>query len=85
MTGSREPWHLHKRVPLALISTIVVQSLLFAVAGAVAVTRFDARLMAVEQYQADNKGAAADLAVLKSQITDIQDSLKRIERNRRRP
>lgn len=76
----KEPWHLDKRVPLALIGTIVFQTLLIVMAGTALAVRFDARLEAVETYQSDNKSTALDLAVLKSQITDIRDSLKRIER-----
>ncbi len=73
--ATREPWHLDKRIPLALIGAILAQT---AIAAAW-VSSTNERITALEQWRTDNKEVAADIAVIKSQITDIKDTLERID------
>lgn len=73
------PWHLDKRVPIVTLLGLVAQFVGFIIAGSYYAANFEARLRALEVYQADTKGAQSDLAVIKSQIIDIKDALRRME------
>lgn len=69
-------WHLDKRVPIALILTIMMQTI-----GVVwYVSKLDSRVMALESFAADNKGVLTDSAVLRTRLDNIERSLLRIER-----
>ena len=73
---SEARWHLEKRVPIALIVAMFVQS-----AGLVWwVSKLDSRVAAVETFAVDNKGLLTDSAVLKTRLDNIERSLLRIER-----
>lgn len=70
-----EPWHLDRRVPVALILAIAIQS-------ATAIwwaSKIDSRVADLETYRSDNKEAASRLAVLESQVADVKEILRRIE------
>ncbi len=69
------PWHLDKRVPVALILAIVAQTFGWGWWAA----SISERVTALELWRSDSKDAAARLAVLESQIADIKDILRRIE------
>ena len=69
-------WHLDKRVPIALILTISLQTI-----GLVwYVPKLDSRVEALEIFAADNKGLLTDSAVLRTRLDNIERSLLRIER-----
>lgn len=78
-------WHLDKRINVAMVFAIVLQS--FAVG--VWVSSIAERVAALERWKDDSKEMAADIAVVKNQITDIKKTLERIDDrltdNRRRP
>jgi hypothetical protein len=68
-------WHLDKRVPVALLTAILVQSAAFGFwVGGLA-----ARVVHVEQWQSDNRSVDARLAVLEAQTAEIKRMLGRIE------
>lgn len=69
------PWHLDKRVPVALILVIVAQTFGWGWWAA----SISERVTSLELWRSDSKDAAARLAVLESQIADIKDILRRIE------
>jgi len=70
-----EPWHFDKRIPLALIGSILIQT------GAAFwwASSINERVTMLEAWRDDTKGVAADLAVMKSQIADLKSMLSRIE------
>lgn len=69
-------WHLDKRVPIALILTIMMQTI-----GVVwYVSKLDSRIIALEIFAADNKGLLTDSAVLRTRLDNIERSLLRIEK-----
>lgn len=73
---SEARWHLDKRVPIALIFAMLLQS-----AGLVWwVSKLDSRVSQVETFALDNKGVLTDSAVLKTRLDNIERSLLRIER-----
>lgn len=70
----REPWHLDRKVPLAMIFAIVGQTL-----GAVwFAAKMDTRLEAVEQFRDESKGVSVRLAVVETQISTMKDDVKDI-------
>jgi len=71
----KEPWHLDKRVPLALIGAILLQTFTIGFW----VSSINERVTALESFRSDSKDVAADIAVIKSQIIDIKDTLDRID------
>ncbi len=69
-------WHLDKRVPIALIITMLLQGI-----GLVwYVSKIDSRVQTLETFAADNKGLLTDSAVLRTRLDNIERSLLRIER-----
>jgi hypothetical protein len=68
-------WHLDRRVPIALIVAIFVQTAAFGfwVGGLVA------RVGHVEQWQAENARVDARLAVVETQTAEIMRILGRLE------
>lgn len=71
----KEPWHLDKRIPLALIGAILIQT------GAAFwwASSINERVSSLEYWRQDSKNVAVDIAVLKSSVVDLKDILKRIE------
>lgn len=70
-----ESWHVDKRIPLALIGAILIQTgSAFWWASSI-----NERVTSLESWHQDSKGLAADIAVVKSQISDLKDILRRIE------
>ena len=65
-------WHLDKRVPIALILTIAMQTI-----GLVwYVSKLDSRVEALEVFAADNKGLVTDAAVLRTRLDNIERALQ---------
>lgn len=72
----RQPWHLDKRIPLALIGAILVQTgAAFWWASSV-----NERVTSLEESRQDSKGFAADIAVIKNEISNIRRSQERLEK-----
>jgi Tfp pilus assembly protein PilO len=69
------PWHLDKRVPVALLLAIVIQT--FGVGWWAA--SISERVSSLESTRTEDKGTGSRLAVLESQMNDIKSSLQRIE------
>jgi hypothetical protein len=80
MMSDREGWHLDKRIPLALIGIILLQTGVFGTwVGAIS-----ARVAAVEAWQVSNQKIDTRLAVLENQNTEIRRTLDAIEITLRR-
>lgn len=78
MTHQREidePWHFDKRIPLAMIGAIFIQT------GAAFwwASSINERVSALEAWRQDTKEIGAEIAVLKSQIGDLKSILSRID------
>jgi hypothetical protein len=102
MAGHDDPagsdFHLDKRIPVVLIGAMVVQVMIFGFGAGVLLERFNARfergevrLTIIETRLDAMSGLPTDIAVIKAQITSINDTLDRIEddltaeRQRRKP
>lgn len=69
------PWHLDKRIPIALIMSILMQTgAAFWWASSVS-----ERVTSLEGWRQDSKDIAADIAVIKSQVADMKDILRRMD------
>jgi hypothetical protein len=66
-----EPWHFDRRIPLALIGAILLQT------GAAFwwASSINERVVSLESWRQDTKDIAADIAVIKSQIGDMKELL----------
>ncbi len=70
-----ENWHVDKKIPLALIGAIIVQTgAAFWWASSV-----NEKVASLESWQRESKNVAADIAVVKSQIADLKEILRRID------
>lgn len=70
-----ESWHVDKKIPLALIIAILVQTgTAFWWASSVS-----EKVENLELWQKESKNVSTDIAVIKSQISDLRDILRRIE------
>lgn len=84
MTGSKEPWHLDKRVPLALIVTILGQTALAGWFAASIASRIDTlerdverqRVVDMQQTEAIHRAERQDVA----QSQKLENILKIVER-----
>lgn len=73
--ADREPWHLDKKVPIALIVTIALQTI-----GIVwYASKLDSRVAVVEQHVADTKEDASRLVRLESFRDNLRSRLDRLE------
>lgn len=71
----RQPWHLDKRVPLALIITILAQT----VAAGIWLGSITQRVTSLEEWRLDSKSVAADIATIRANIDAIKDDLKDVK------
>jgi hypothetical protein len=69
------PWHLDKRVPVALLMAILVQT--FGMGWWAA--SISERVSSLENTRTDGKDTGGRLMVLESQMKDIKAILQRIE------
>ena len=72
MTG----WHLDKRVPLALILTIMIQT----AAGIWWAATISARVGAVEMWITDNKTVTEQMAIIETRQEYMIQTIERIDR-----
>lgn len=76
MSEEKPGWHLDKRVPLALILALLVQT-----GGVVAwFATLDSRITTVEAWQEKNDATRDRLTAIETQLSGMKDSLVRIER-----
>ena len=68
-------WHLDKRIPLAIVATIAVQTIL----AGIWVGSLQSQVATMAEWIHDNRNVDSRLAVLESQNTSIQGTLVRIE------
>lgn len=74
-----ESWHLDKRVPLAFIAALIVQTVgLISVATAWKAD-VDSRLNILERAMDERKGQGDRLIVVEQQLRYIKESVDRIE------
>lgn len=69
------PWHLDKRVNLALILAIMAQT----GGGFWWAASINERVAMIERTQAETRGFSADLAVIKNEVSNIRRSQERLE------
>ena len=70
-----QSWHFDKRIPLAMIGAILIQT-----GGAFWwASSVNERVGALEVWRQDSKDIAADIAVVKSQVADLRSVLGHIE------
>lgn len=87
MTGSKEPWHLDKRVPLALIVTILGQTALAGWFAASIASRIDTlerdverqRVTDMQQTEAIHRAERQDVAQ-SQKLENILDIVERMDR-----
>jgi hypothetical protein len=75
MTRPHEPWRVDRTIPLALIGSILLQSGM-ASWWASGITQ---RVENLETWRQESKSVAADIAVVRSQVLDLKDVLRRID------
>jgi hypothetical protein len=74
-----EHWHLDKRVPLAFIAAMILQTIgLVAVASAWKAD-VDSRLLILERSMEERKGQGDRLLIVEQQLRYIKESVDRIE------
>lgn len=72
--ADRQPWHLDKRVPLALIGAILIQT-----GGAFwFASSLNERVASLESWRGDSKTMAADIASIKANVENLKDSMNDI-------
>ena len=75
-----DEWHLDKKVPIAIIIALVIQTMSFIVIAAAWKTSVDSRLERLEKSESDNGTQSDRILVLEQQLKFIVDSLSRIEK-----
>ena len=76
----QDEWHLDKKVPIAIIIALVIQTMSFIVIAAAWKTSVDNRLERLEASAADSSNQSDRILVLEQQLKFIVDSLSRIEK-----
>lgn len=76
----KEQWHLDKKVPIAIIIALCIQTISFIVIAAAWKTSVDSRLERLEKSESDNSAQGDRILVLEQQLKFIVDSLSRIEK-----
>lgn len=75
MNESKESWHLDKKVPIALIGALLLQTAGFGIW----MGSMQERVATVEAWQTKNERLDTRLSVLESQLGNVQAILTRIE------
>ena len=71
MASDRQPWHLDKRIPLALIGAVLIQT-----GGAFwYASSINERVASLESWRGDTKSVAADIASIKATMEALKDSV----------
>lgn len=72
-------WHLDKKVPLAIIFSIVAQTLFFTYWGSTWKAETENRLNSLEKFQVSVDGQERRIVILEQQWSYIRDSLSEIK------
>jgi Tfp pilus assembly protein PilO len=87
MTDSKEPWHLNKSVPVALICTILFQTVLVVWWAASlskeveqSVVRLERAEMQIETMRADSQTQAVQLGRIEEGLSGVREDMARIVR-----
>ena len=75
-----DEWHLDKKVPIAIIIALVIQTMSFIVIAAAWKTSVDNRLERLEASAVDSSNQSDRILVLEQQLKFIVDSVSRIEK-----
>ena len=76
----QDEWHLDKKVPIAIIIALVIQTMSFIVIAAAWKTSVDNRLERLEASAVDSSNQSDRILVLEQQLKFIVDSVSRIEK-----
>lgn len=74
-----ENWHLDKRIPIAIIMTIIVQTVTFVALGATWKAQTEARILSLEKSDNDRKGVIERLVVIEVQQRNISEQLNELK------
>lgn len=75
-----EEWHLDKKVPIAIIIALIIQSITFISVAAAWKATVDSRLERLEKFEADNSNQGDRILVLEQQLKFIVEGISRIEK-----
>ena len=78
-TDIKEKWHKDKRIPVASLMGLAIQTTLFVWWFATFTATTNGRIDTLEQWIKDNKTITTDLVVVKTNQTFIKETLQRIE------
>ena len=67
-TLDKKGWDLDKKIPVALIVTMVLQTVTFLVVGTAWVTQTNARLTSIETFVQNNASTGSRLATIEAKI-----------------
>lgn len=74
-----EEWHLDKKVPIAIIIALVIQSITFISVAAAWKATVDGRLERLEEFEDANNNQGDRILVLEQQLKFIVEGIGRIE------
>jgi uncharacterized coiled-coil protein SlyX len=75
-----EKWHVTKEIPVWSIVTIIIQSVAFLIVGSWTVSKYDARLEALEEKSASIEVQLSEYRELNTRLTRIEVIVERIDR-----
>ncbi len=75
-----EEWHLDKKVPIAIIIALLIQTVAFVSIAASWKATVDSRLERLEKSESDTNSQGDRILILEQQLKFIVDSLSRIEK-----
>ena len=79
MASDRQPWHLDKRIPLALIGAVLIQT-----GGAFwYASSINERVSSLESWRTDSKTVATDIADIKATMRSLDKSIDDLNRRLR--
>lgn len=77
--SSKEHWHLDKRVPLTLIVTLIIQTVVITAYGASQFSSIDSRISSLEKSDKSQESHERRLTVLEEKFSFIRDDLGEIK------
>ena len=80
MATTTEHWHLDRKVPISIITALLLQTMTFIYVGTSWKTEVDFRVSSLEKLNEDRKSQEGRIIVMEQQLRYITDSLGRIER-----
>lgn len=74
-----EGWHLDKKVPISIVITLIVQTVVAIYIGTTWKTEIDYRLMNVERHIEERRSQESRIITMEQQLRYLVDSMRRIE------